>query len=275
MIFGILFVRGDPMNPVNFMLRYFVHKPCGPSWRLSRQFFPLNGLLLVLEGGADYVIDGVPYSVKAGDLVFMPPGCTREATTTGMTCAAFDFDTAESFKLPTVSPFVVSEELLRLIRSFQYEWLQQSTGKDLKCAAVFLLILHCLLYGDDIAEQNHHVEKMKRYIVRHFADPITRAELAAHVGLSTVYCGALFRQTEGITVAEYLSRIRIREAAALIDEDAHSLAEIADLCGFSDFSYFSNTFKRVMGASPSQYKTRPSAAFVQTEQARHLERLRD
>ncbi len=133
--------------------------------------------------------------------------------------------------------------------------------------ALFLLILHSLLFGGEMAGANYHVEKMKRYIVRNFVQPLKTRDLAVHVGLSPVYCGALFRRAQGVTVAEYLNRIRVAEAAALIDEGAHNITEIAYLCGFSDLSYFSNTFKRIMAMSPGQYKSRAASALLAADAA--------
>lgn len=234
----------------------------------------MNGMLLVLDGEARYTIDGQTYGVKGGDLVFVPPGSTREATTTGMTCAAFDFVLKRGiFRLPPVSRYTRTEELNRLIREFQYEWLQKAAGRDMKCTALFLLILHSLLYGNEAENTNYHVEKLKRHIVDHFAEPVRVGELAGLVGLSPVYCGALFRKTQGVTIAEYAKRIRVHKATALLDEGVHGITEIAYMCGFNDVYYFSRTFKRIMGVSPTKYKTRPSATAV--DRARQLRLLMD
>ena len=245
-------------NLSNAEITYFVLKECSPDWRLEHRIFSIYGLTLVLAGEAQYFIDDVEYNVKAGDLICVRPGCTRAASTTGMTCAALDFILMRgSFDWPVVSKFTHTEELDRLLTELQYEWLQKNAGYDLKCNALFLLILHALMYGSSVSAINPHVEKIKRYIVDHSTEPIHIAALAELTGLSTVYCGALFRKTQGITIAEYANRIRVERAAALLADSDYDITEVAYLCGFNDVYYFSNTFKRITGVPPSVYKGRP------------------
>lgn len=243
-------------NLFNAQIKYFVRKECSTSWRLERQVFQKYGLVLVLSGDARYLIDGVAYSVHAGNLVCFTPGVTREATTQGMSIAALDFTLLRgSFALPAVSEFTRTEELERLLTEFQYEWLQKGKGYELKCNALFLLILHALLYGGRVPAANPHVEKIKRYIVEHSTEPVSLPKLAELTGLSTVYCGALFRKTQGVTIAQYANRIRVEKAAAMLAE-SHNISEVAYSCGFNDVYYFSSTFKRMMGVPPSVYRDR-------------------
>ncbi len=90
-----------------------------------------------------------------------------------------------------------TDALDRLLDEFEYEWLQSAEGRDLKCAALFLLILHALRYGGELSGPNRHVEKIKRHIVENFAQPLRVRELAELAGLNAVYCGALFRGWRG------------------------------------------------------------------------------
>ncbi|MDL2232536.1 AraC family transcriptional regulator [Ruminococcaceae bacterium OttesenSCG-928-L11] len=210
-----------------------------------------------MEGSAHYRINGVDCEVGDGNLVYVQSGSMREATTTGMLCAAFDFELLRgTLSLPVITPFVQTEELTRLIREFSYEWLQKNPGRELRCTALFQLILHALLYTGQNADANFHVERMKRYIVEHYTEPIRIRDLALREGLNPVYCGALFREKQGVSVAEYANRIRIQSAKSLLQEGVHTVTEVADMCGFGDVYYFSNTFKRLAGVTPSQYKAR-------------------
>lgn len=242
---------------LNLEVKYFVYKVCSPAWRLEENEFLLHGLVLVLDGNACYWINKQKYQVTAGDLVYVHPGDLRAATTTGMTCAAIDFVVDnDEFGLPVVSRFVWTQELDRLLREFQYEWLEKKPGYQIKCGALFLLVLHALLYGREITGTNIHVEKIKRYIVEHLTERLSLRTLAALVGLNPVYCGALFRKTQGMTIAEYVNRIRVDRAVTLLEEGAHRISDIAYMCGFNDVYYFSATFKRLMGVSPSKYRAK-------------------
>ena len=54
------------------------------------------------------------------------------------------------------------------------------------------------------------------YIERHYAEPLTLDRLARVAGWSKRQLSAMFRREVGRTVHEYVTRVRIREAATLI-----------------------------------------------------------
>jgi AraC-like DNA-binding protein len=53
---------------------------------------------------------------------------------------------------------------------------------------------------------------------------------------------------------EYFNRLRIQRACELLNNTALSVQEIGQTVGFSDPYYFSRAFKRIIGASPNQYR---------------------
>jgi AraC family transcriptional regulator len=89
------------------------------------------------------------------------------------------------------------------------------------------------------------------------ADPGTRhtlAEVAAAVGVHSVTLARAFRRSFGLSVGEYVRRLRIERAAAQLAASDLSLATIALTAGFADQSHFSNRFRRETGMSPSAYR---------------------
>ena len=89
------------------------------------------------------------------------------------------------------------------------------------------------------------------YIRSHFADPITLDELARHVGLSKYHLSRRFRAYTGQTVIQALNLTRCIRAEQLIREGS-SISAAAAACGFENLSYFSRTYKKLMGKLPSQ-----------------------
>ncbi|GAA0790598.1 hypothetical protein GCM10008910_00430 [Faecalicatena orotica] len=65
----------------------------------------------------------------------------------------------------------------------------------------------------------------------------------------------LFKKEVGEPITEYLTRYRIEKAKELLKDNTMRLREIAEMVGFNDVSYFSNTFKKVAGMSPTEYRT--------------------
>lgn len=107
------------------------------------------------------------------------------------------------------------------------------------------------------------VRKALAYIHAHYAEPLSRDDLANYVGVSNDYLTRGFRQEMGLTPVVYLNRYRISQAKVLLVSRDNSITKIAIDVGFSDSSYFSQVFRREVGVSPNAYRH----AFVTTDKA--------
>lgn len=74
------------------------------------------------------------------------------------------------------------------------------------------------------------------------------------VGLSYKYAGTLFKEVTGQTIKEYQCTLKLRKAEQLLKETDKSIAEVAQLTGFSDMFYFSKIFHKKKGCSPGEYR---------------------
>jgi DNA-binding response OmpR family regulator len=104
------------------------------------------------------------------------------------------------------------------------------------------------------AEAQRLVRQAMAYIHEHFADSISRTDLAQHVALSEDYLTACFRRELGVTPITYLNRYRVNRARQLLTGTDKSITEIALDVGFSDGSYFSRVFRREVGLSPEAFR---------------------
>lgn len=77
-------------------------------------------------------------------------------------------------------------------------------------------------------------------------------------GYAKDYLRSEFRRITGKTPNRFLTEIRINHACYLIDiySNNMSLVQIAELCGYTDYIYFSKKFKSIKGMSPVKYKNR-------------------
>ena len=98
------------------------------------------------------------------------------------------------------------------------------------------------------------VRKTMAYIHTHYAEPITREEIAKHAGISADYLTDCFRLELGITPITYIRRYRIRQACELLQSSEKSITQIALAVGFSDGAHFTRTFQREMNMTPSAYR---------------------
>lgn len=98
------------------------------------------------------------------------------------------------------------------------------------------------------------VRQAMAYLHEHYAEPISRRDLANHLGLSDDYLTYCFRREVGMTPISYLNRYRVNRAKVLLRESEKSVTEIAMDVGFSDSSYFARVFRRQVGVSPDVYR---------------------
>lgn len=98
------------------------------------------------------------------------------------------------------------------------------------------------------------IQRMKRFIEHHLSDPITLADLADVVGLSPYTALRQFKASTGETPLEFITRLRVEMAKALLKSEKAAIEEIARRAGFKTHAYFCRTFKRYTGFTPSSYR---------------------
>ena len=86
------------------------------------------------------------------------------------------------------------------------------------------------------------------------AEPLTLDEVAAAVGLSTFHLMRVFRRSIGVTPHQYLMRVRLLRAIALLRDTRQPVTSIAYEAGWSDLSNFTRTFQRDVGCTPGEYR---------------------
>lgn len=120
---------------------------------------------------------------------------------------------------------------------------------------VFTQVVSALNHNKRLGTQaSRIVRQAMAYIHEHYADPVSRGELARHVAITERYLTLCFRQELGVTPMEYLNRYRVKRAKNLLENGSISIAEIAMDIGFSDISYFNRVFKQEVGVSPGAYR---------------------
>lgn len=99
-----------------------------------------------------------------------------------------------------------------------------------------------------------YIEQCKWYINNNYRNNLHLAELSEYIGINGSYLSHLFKEVEGITMKEFLNRVRIERAENLLRYANSSLAEICDYVGFSSQSYFGKIFKKHTGLTPQSYR---------------------
>jgi AraC-like DNA-binding protein/quercetin dioxygenase-like cupin family protein len=89
--------------------------------------------------------------------------------------------------------------------------------------------------------------------------------LAKELELSPSYLSRVFSDKTGERLAEYITRIRIQNAADGLRTTQLSVKAIGAACGFSDTSYFCRVFRQLIGQTPQDYRARYYRASLEVE----------
>ncbi|GAB18532.1 putative transcriptional regulator [Gordonia effusa NBRC 100432] len=87
-----------------------------------------------------------------------------------------------------------------------------------------------------------------------YSEPLTLADIGAHVSLTPAYLTTLIRKRTGKSVAQWIISRRLLEARRLLADTDESIATIARTVGFDDPAYFSRIFSREIGSSPRAWR---------------------
>jgi AraC-like DNA-binding protein len=94
------------------------------------------------------------------------------------------------------------------------------------------------------------------YIGDHLHEKIRIQEIARHVSRTEPYISRLFHAEMGIPVSTYIMQKKIEAAANLLQFSDYSALEISNYLNFSSQSYFIKQFKKQIGITPKEYRSR-------------------
>lgn len=126
-------------------------------------------------------------------------------------------------------------------------------------ASVHALILALLAGGGDDNRKNFSekplwIKRLGEIIHDRWDEVLTLDELSREVGVHPVTISAKFPKFFSCTFGEYARRVKIEKALELIGKRRFSLTEIAHLCGFTDQSHFTRSFKKLTDFLPGELR---------------------
>ncbi|GHJ36228.1 substrate-binding domain-containing protein [Streptomyces sp. TS71-3] len=117
------------------------------------------------------------------------------------------------------------------------------------------LLAHLVERTDAAAQRTYApVRYAVAYLEQHYRHRFARRQVAEAAGLSEDHLGRLFHRELGITLWEYLTRLRIERAKRRLAFSEDSVSTVARSVGFRDRAYFSRVFHRVAGVAPHAYR---------------------
>lgn len=98
------------------------------------------------------------------------------------------------------------------------------------------------------------VELAKEYINNNYSKDISLDDVSRQVNISPYYFSKIFKEDMGEGFVEYLTKIRMEKAKELLTTTEYSMKEICAMVGYADPNYFSRSFKKNVGVTPTEYK---------------------
>ena len=237
-------------------------------------------LVYCVKGGGWCELGGQLHTVRAGDLLVLPPGVPH-------TCGAHVSnpwtihwaqaagnnlrDYLNELGVSLQAPLIRMGDDLQLARLFN------EVSKHLEQGGSFLNLLqasHALAYLLAVMIRHRHehscdtsdnVQKVAAgiiYMSEHIDQPMRVSALAALANLSPAHFSVLFKEQTGCSPRDYLHLLRIHRACQLLRSSNLSVKEIATRLGYQDQFHFSRQFKAFQGLPPSDYRDHGTVALA-------------
>ncbi len=130
----------------------------------------------------------------------------------------------------------------------------ESAMQALQLGQVLLTTAGLLNDGGTGAKCLVHVRRCMQLLSERLDKDVRAGDLARELGVSTAYLQRIFRQTQGMTIVEYLNRLRIERSKLLLTRTDDPIVDIAVTSGFNSRQHFSRVFTAQEGVSPLKYR---------------------
>ncbi|MFK9090353.1 helix-turn-helix domain-containing protein [Bacillus salipaludis] len=108
---------------------------------------------------------------------------------------------------------------------------------------------------DRMARYSEQIVNALNIIHKDYCEKLSLNYLASKIHINSAYLSRKFHEEVGMGFSEYLNEYRLKEAQKmLIDFPDLSISTISERCGFNSQHYFSQTFRKMTGQSPRDYR---------------------
>ena len=280
------------MNTIRFNFLYIDKYSFGRTWTYPESAIPYNMLRYIIDGSAEFVVDGETVIVRKGQVSYIPEGCW-------LSCKALE-DTFAFYSIHfTTSVFYEGANFLREYYNFPlvmdvgegiepyfsdiYKWVR--TDKKSKSFHVrgaldtLIASLIDILNSDepddvkaDINGLEYNLEQIRKrvkkstvqtdpriqtvidYIMLNPTEEYTSDKLSGMAEVAETTFRRLFKEATGKTATEFIRQVRLTTAARLLLVSNDPVNCIAHDVGFEDANHFTRVFRQAFGMTPGRYR---------------------
>lgn len=113
-------------------------------------------------------------------------------------------------------------------------------------------------FDRDEKETSNYGEKIVNYLKEHYAEAIVFEDMAKEIGISYSYMRKIAYEMTGISLIDYLNKLRVEEAKTFLVETQWTIAQIASEVGYYNVRSLNHFFRKFEGMTPSSYRAEKS-----------------
>ena len=277
-------------------IRIFINKA---EYR-SAHFHPEWELLWVLDAPLAITSSQKQYRIQPGELILFPPNYPHEFHKLEQPCTflCMQIDSRIDGSIRNlrtedirVTDYLTEAEALALRRTMlaaaRTAWRQEEFS-GLACLGQCSLILYQLLQRvpshvmspeekASAEQRNARLLRLIQFVDENYMHKIRLSDFARQEGRSVSYMSHFVKETMNQTFQDYVSSVRFNCARERITGSSDSLVSICMESGFSDYRYFTQTFREICGMTPAQYRrharTSPPEQTVQSHSLHSREEI--
>ena len=280
------------MNTIRFNVLYIDKDSFGRTWTYPESAIPYNMLRYIIDGSAEFVVDGETVIVRKGQVSYIPEGCW-------LSCKALE-DTFAFYSIRfTTSVFYEGANFLREYYNFPlvmdvgegiepyfsdiYKWVRtDKKSKSFHVRGALDTLIASLIdilnsdEPDDVkAEINgleYNLEQIRKrvkkstvqtdpriqtvidYIMLNPTEEYTSDKLSGMAEVAETTFRRLFKEATGKTATEFIRQVRLTTAARLLLVSNDPVNCIAHDVGFEDANHFTRVFRQAFGMTPGRYR---------------------
>ena len=280
------------MNTIRFNFLYIDKYSFGRTWTYPESAIPYNMLRYIIDGSAEFVVDGETVIVRKGQVSYIPEGCW-------LSCKALE-DTFAFYSIRfTTSVFYEGANFLREYYNFPlvmdvgegiepyfsdiYKWVRtEKKSKSFHVRGALDTLIASLIdilnsdEPDDVkAEINgleYNLEQIRKrvkkstvqtdpriqtvidYIMLNPTEEYTSDKLSGMAEVAETTFRRLFKEATGKTATEFIRQVRLTTAARLLLVSNDPVNCIAHDVGFEDANHFTRVFRQAFGMTPGRYR---------------------
>jgi two-component system response regulator YesN len=132
---------------------------------------------------------------------------------------------------------------------------RMETAVEIKqCMKETLLRIQAFITNRTNLRNRHVVNKIEELVRERYASDLSIGDIAHEIYLSPSYASFIFKQENGVSFTEYLTKFRIDKSREALKDPRHKIYEVAEMVGYNNKSYFCALFKERTGMTPKEYR---------------------